>query len=349
MRGRYRVRITDKKLQYDFTINRKFTVIRGDSATGKTTLYDLLVTAQTYPWVQVSCQAECIPGILVRRNWDFELRNQHDKIFFFDEDDHFINDGDFAEAAMHSDNYFVLINREPMHSIPYSVKEIYEVKRSGSMHFLKPLYEDDHTPIQPTCIVTEDRRSGYIFFRKLLEGKAGFCIAASGKSNIYKILRSDAVKGEDVLVLADEAAFGSEIKRVLFGSKLKEYKYHKLRLFLPESFEWLLLHERLFRNDQTVQNVLENPAEVVDTTYNSWEQFFYQVLRDATEGTPARYHKERLGRCYYEPCCTLGSPCRLQIRSSINKAEDVLRLFDNVDFSRMLQDKPDSEAERSES
>ena len=346
MRGKYRIRVTAKKLQYDFTINRKFTLIRGDSATGKTTLCDLLRISRRESWVHISCPVPCLPSDALGENWVYELQRRHDTIFFFDEDDDFINRGDFAEIAMHSDNYFVFINREPMHSIPYSVKEIYQMKTSGSMHFLEPLFEEDHILIQPTCVVTEDRRSGYIFFQKLLEGKAGFCIAASGKSNIYKVLRSKVVKGEDVLVLADGAAFGSEIDRVL---TIQDYTYHTMRLCLPESFEWLLLHEQLFQHDPTVQSALENPEEAVDTTYNSWEQFFYQVLRDATEGTPARYHKERLGRCYYEPCCTLGSPCRLQIQSSANKVEDVLQLLDNVDFSRMLQEKPDSGAERSES
>ncbi len=339
MKGKYRVRITAKKLQYDFVINRKYTLIRGDSATGKTSLYRMLELSRRGSTVQVSCPAECIPASALGEDWATWLKTRSDAIVFFDESDDYVTSGAFAEAAMQSDNYFVFINRDPLQSIPYSVNEIYELKSSGSMHFLQPLYEEDHSPIQPSCILTEDRRSGYTFFRKLLDGKVGFCIAASGKSNIYKVLLSDLVKDEDVLVLADGAAFGSEVGRVLDN---KYVGYNKMRLCLPESFEWLLLHEKLFQKDATVRNALENTAEVVDTTYNSWEQFFYQVLRDATEGTPAYYHKDRLGRCYSEPCCVLGSPCRLQIHSSEDKVGDVLQLFDNVDFSRLLQDKPDN-------
>lgn len=42
MKGTYRVTIQNKKIKYDFEIRRNITVIRGDSATGKTTLVDMV-------------------------------------------------------------------------------------------------------------------------------------------------------------------------------------------------------------------------------------------------------------------------------------------------------------------
>lgn len=41
MRGKHRVIVSTKRLKYDFELRRNLTIIRGDSATGKTTLADM--------------------------------------------------------------------------------------------------------------------------------------------------------------------------------------------------------------------------------------------------------------------------------------------------------------------
>lgn len=42
MKGKHRIIVSTKRLKYDFEIRRNLTVIRGDSATGKTTLVDMI-------------------------------------------------------------------------------------------------------------------------------------------------------------------------------------------------------------------------------------------------------------------------------------------------------------------
>lgn len=42
MKGKHRIIVSTKRLKYDFEIRRNLTVIRGDSATGKTTLVDVI-------------------------------------------------------------------------------------------------------------------------------------------------------------------------------------------------------------------------------------------------------------------------------------------------------------------
>ena len=42
MKGRHRVIVSTKRLRYDFEIRRNITIIRGDSASGKTTLVDMI-------------------------------------------------------------------------------------------------------------------------------------------------------------------------------------------------------------------------------------------------------------------------------------------------------------------
>lgn len=42
MVGKHRVQIGDNTVRYDFVVSRNITIIRGDSGTGKTTLYNLI-------------------------------------------------------------------------------------------------------------------------------------------------------------------------------------------------------------------------------------------------------------------------------------------------------------------
>lgn len=42
MKGKYKISIQNKKIKYEFEIRRNISIIRGDSATGKTTLVDMV-------------------------------------------------------------------------------------------------------------------------------------------------------------------------------------------------------------------------------------------------------------------------------------------------------------------
>ena len=55
-------------------------------------------------------------------------RNSSGNIFFIDEENSFIKT---AKAVCGSDNYYVLITRENLYNLPYSVEEIYGLYASG--------------------------------------------------------------------------------------------------------------------------------------------------------------------------------------------------------------------------
>lgn len=57
----------------------------------------------------------------------------------------------------------------------------------------------------------------------------------NGKSNVFHYLNTHS--DERVMIIADGAAFGSEMERVL---QLIRHG-RKAVLYLPESFEWLIL------------------------------------------------------------------------------------------------------------
>lgn len=143
MKGIYNVIVQSRRMQYKFTIRRNITVISGDSATGKTTLIELI---QEYndngpdSGVSISCDRECV--VLSGRNWLRDLNQISGAIVFIDEGNRFMLTDDFARAIQHTDNYYVLITRESLPNIPYSVEEKYGIRTSGKLGSLLPIVHE---------------------------------------------------------------------------------------------------------------------------------------------------------------------------------------------------------------
>ncbi len=63
MKGTVNVIIQNTKTKYEFTIRRNITIIRGNSATGKTTLIDMIRDYNMVgeeSGIDLSCNKECI-------------------------------------------------------------------------------------------------------------------------------------------------------------------------------------------------------------------------------------------------------------------------------------------------
>ena len=63
-----------------------------------------------------------MPGACRVVNWELQLNATHDSIVFVDEGSTFVSSLDFVRAIQHSDNYYVLVTREDLSTLPYSVK-----------------------------------------------------------------------------------------------------------------------------------------------------------------------------------------------------------------------------------
>lgn len=97
MKGKHKVIIKNNKLHYEFYIKRNITIIQGDSATGKTTLIDMLRSNMNLgedSGIDVICDVPCrmIEGI----DWKVVLSTLSGYIIFIDEGNRFITSEDFA-------------------------------------------------------------------------------------------------------------------------------------------------------------------------------------------------------------------------------------------------------------
>ncbi len=132
MKGRHRVIIQNKRVKYDFEVRRNITVIRGDSATGKTTLVEMIQEYYengTDSGIECQCDKNCV--VLEGRNWEIILSTIRDSIVFIDEGNRFVASKEFAQMIRESDNYYVIVTREGLEALPYSVEEIYGIRNSG--------------------------------------------------------------------------------------------------------------------------------------------------------------------------------------------------------------------------
>ena len=206
------------------------------------------------------------------------------------------------------------------------------LRRLESQGLLKSEWETEATKPRKYYIITEDAKSGYQFFKHVCDKCPEACVSADGKSNIYRMLLSAPYKDSKVLVVADGAAFGCDVERI---ARLKAFQDRNVKLFLPESFEHLLLRAALFCHRKDVTEILGNPSEYIDASFNSWEQYFTDLLVRLTSRTPAHYTKGKLPNCFIEDCCYIGSPCRLLVRDK--KVESVLQLVHDVDFSKLRE------------
>lgn len=214
MKGKYHIVIQNKRLRYELNIRRNITIIRGDSATGKTTLINLLEQAVSLgesSGVEVLCERPC--RTLGGNDWNIVLPNIHEHIIFLDEEKKFVKSQEFAAAVKDSDNYFVIITREDLPNLPYSVEEIYGIHISGKYHDLKRTYnelyhiystEEMTGKQEPKTVVVEDSNSGFEFFYGICSEKGIDCISAGGKSNLKNVMNRLGKVVQDILNKPEE-------------------------------------------------------------------------------------------------------------------------------------------------
>lgn len=305
MKGSYRIVVQNTKIRYDFEIRRNITVIKGNSATGKTTLVELI--REYYEdgeesGVSLTCEKEC--SVLEGKDWEAVLATKQDAILFIDEGNRFVFSKEFARAIQETDNYYVIVTREGLVNLPYSIEEIYGIRESGKYASIKQVYNEFYhiysrkkriSELIPSEIIVEDSNAGFEFFSEVSRNKPYTVTSANGKSNIFdEIMEKD--RGGILLVIADGAAFGAEIDRVMKLVRERE----NIILYLPESFEWLILNSGII-DEREVRSVLNKPQNYIECReYFSWERFFTAFLVKKTERTYLQYTKRKLNPVYLQ-------------------------------------------------
>ena len=243
--------------------------------------------------------------VLTGNLWKEQLSQAKDAIIFIDEGNSFIKTKEFAAAVKETGFYYVIVTRESIETLPISVDEIYGIRSSGKYGGLTPVYHEFYKiydfgqlkeyPLKPKELLVEDSNSGFEFFNTIAVENNLRCYAANGKSNIYKWLCVNTIN-QDTVIIADGAAFGSQMNRIERLVRMNPL----IHLYLPESFEWLLLKANLFR-DSSIKDILEKPEEYIDSKeFLSWEQFFTSLIIEVSKDTYLQYSKKKLNNNYLQ-------------------------------------------------
>lgn len=303
MRGKYHVVVQNSRVRFEFDIRRNITIVRGDSATGKTTLMSLIEEHDRLgdeSGVEVACERRCLTAN--NSNWEAVIGATTSSIIFLDEDTRAVKTPEFSRLAQKTDNYYVIITRESLPNLPYSVDEIYGIHTSGKYADLRGTYNSFYRLYEPQApvagvpvenVIVEDSNSAYEFYRAVADGRVSVA-SAEGKAKIRHMLESTGAGDKRVLVIADGAAFGPEMGDIHVYAE----SHPGVIVYLPESFEWLVLSSGLIDGNR-VSDMLDHPEDYVESSeFFSWEQFFTHLLARETEGTYLRYSKNSLNTSY---------------------------------------------------
>ena len=300
MVGKFDIEIYNNKIHYFLTVKRNITILQGNSATGKTELIRLIGEHEANgasSGITLKCDAKCT--VLTAVDWELRLSAMHKNIVFIDESAAFVKSKRFAEMVRGSDNYFVIVTRDDLSQLPYSVDEIYGLRNVSDNQKYKiyhriynemyKLYHFDYgKPFVPELVITEDSNSGFEFFNTLYQGR---CVSANGKSNVYDSIRKEQDKA--ILAIVDGAAFGAEIGKV---SRYLETSNIHCVLYAPESFEYLILSANFTDVPKSV--IEETNLHADSESYMSWEEFYTSYLTNITKDTVFRYTKTKLAEAY---------------------------------------------------
>lgn len=315
MDGTYNLFIKNRRLEYNFNLNSKFTIIRGDSASGKTTLHNIisnyLIDSESSN-IDISITPRC--DIIAYNSifWDCGVKPDN-SIVFIDEHFRYLSDPEFNRFLNTSNNYFVITDRDDTVNIDYSIKDIYELHTSQKCVTTFRKYSNYFDIINDIAnpgasisinkidtIITEDSKLGCDFYKHLY-GKN--TISAYNNTQIENKIKENI--DDDLLVVVDGSAFGKFMQSV----DILVNENENIHLFAPESFEYLLLKsnilkranldEAMYYNNVHIDNILEAPENYIDITRYTREQYYTEILNKCMAKTRHPYSKSTKDAFYF--------------------------------------------------
>lgn len=298
MIGKFDIIIQNRRATYKFTLKRNITILKGNSATGKTLLLDMINTYNSVMnsgvkvYIDSSIEKNVNIDVMTLRDWRKKDNIDSKTIYFIDEYYDFVKTDEFAEFITEKGIYVVIINRDKLSNLPYSVDEIYTLNTFDGSHKFKPWYVKNLPQSLPECIITEDEGSGNQFFKKICDKLNIRCLSAGGNSKILGELKLN-YDGGKWLVVADGAAIGAHITELVSYCENKDISF-----YLPESFEWMLLNSGTV-NVKNLKAKLERTYDYLESKeFKSWERFYTNMIVKGTKMSKHPYSKTVLDDYY---------------------------------------------------
>lgn len=300
-----------RDVSYEIEIKGKYTLITGDSGTGKTFFTELV---QALKDKVVLLDSPLKPHVISEDADVSVLSKYENSILIFDEYCTILRTPDVAGFLQKSNNYFLIISRKVFGWLPVSVDSVYVLQNSGKFHKAVPAYErfDLKDLGKIDLILTEDKKSSFIFFSKYFPNID--VKSSNGKDNLSTslLLKLLENKYKNILVVYDAAAFGNNIAKLF--SVLNQVGCTNVKVLDWESFEWYILNSKFFEIDQQKEPY---PLTLSKTgyEYESLEQMCTILLKDKVN-----YTKSHLPTCMHiaRDCskCSLVADCKYKTKKT---------------------------------
>ncbi|GEM_PF-2681547 len=311
MKGKHIVGITSRRAEYRLELERKITVIKGKSGTGKSSVIRLVsdyLELGKDSGIKVTVSSSTRLLVLTNSSdWDTVMPSLRNTIIFFDEDVRYIYTEAFQKALWTADCYAVIISRSGQFTgLPFAVSSIYELvtERNGknTITSMYHLYEEKHKRNDFDLVVTEDSNSGYEMAKYAFDSEKMRVISAGGNASVYRTLMKNGGENDQICVDVDGAAFGPYIEPVLKFAELQG----TISVSAPESFEFILLHlDSVMKHLSLDHGELSRTYDFCDSKdFITWERYYENLLNEiTTEHLGFSYGKSKLnpyflnGRC----------------------------------------------------
>lgn len=277
------IRLSDRYVDYKFTIWDKFTLLRGDTATGKTTLYHMFELYNQNP-LNIKCAGyknlRILPILDTHEEYENVLINRDKQVFIVDEGHPFLHTYGYEQILKASGNYFIIISRRhAFENLPIHLRSVVQLVSSGKYHTFKQLYEIPKQIEKFTSCICEDSKTGNKFISQFLP-----CVSTStGKDNIANAMKDSS---ESLLLVYDVAGIGATYADIYTAERQREQPVTHLAW---DSFESYIIDSTLYK---------KAPRPDYDCKYASYESYSTEVLHDVLSVYPGiNYDKSGLPQC----------------------------------------------------
>lgn len=132
MKGKHIISIASRKAIYHLELERKISVLKGNSGTGKSSMIRLIAEYLEYgkqSGVNLSTDSMVSLSVLTNNSeWSEILKSVHDTVLFIDEDVRYLYSESFQRELWSADCYAVIVSRSGRFTaLPYSIFGIYEL------------------------------------------------------------------------------------------------------------------------------------------------------------------------------------------------------------------------------
>lgn len=286
------ISIKSPNLNYKLQIENKLTIITGLSASGKTTLINLINEYNSENNV-AEVDSE-LPIYIINSNiWENSELFKDKAFYFIDEDMEFLKTPKFFKNIINSSGYFIVVGRDPEIFINYSVDSIYELKLYNGVHKMVNKYNIKDLAYKYNQdsiigVINEDSGSGFEFYKYIIPLNH---ISSMGNKGILKLLEGQDSK----IIILDRLGYGKWINTLI--NSIESNNYNTV-LNLQNSFEYVILKSGVLGNNLDDFELVESELKL--NNINLEKIYFEMLIALSNKDKKTRYTKKYINPWYLD-------------------------------------------------